>query len=294
MPRPHRLQLPGMNYHIFSRGNEKQRIYRDDLDRRSFLAMLGRLKREIGFDLYSYVLMPNHYHFLMRTRAENLGKIMQLLNSRYSMYFNWKYNRVGHLFQGRYKSLFVQDDQYVLDLVRYIHLNPVRKRLVKEVNEYKWSSHPDYVKDRPAKLVDRDYVMSLFGKDRKEALQEYINFLGHGSKPMPESLLNGLAHGSKEFTEKIINEIKKRKLHVPGWQLRQDRCSPECIIQLTADEFKVTVDELKTKRGKWNQAKRAAIYLMWHNTSLSAHQIASYFNNMHPSGVKIGVDKFEE
>lgn len=155
VPRPHRLQLPGVNYHIFSRGNEKQKIYRDDMDRERFLAMLAKVKREIGFDLYAYVLMPNHYHILIRTREENLSKIMQLLNSRYSMYFNWKHRRVGHLFQGRYKSLIVQDDRYLLDLVSYIHLNPMRKNMVKDINEFKWSSHADYVKEEGDKLVDK-------------------------------------------------------------------------------------------------------------------------------------------
>lgn len=129
MPRTARITYPGATYHVYARGNEKKTIFKSDADKLKFINILSKVKKTIDFDIYAYVLMPNHYHILLRDPKESLGKIMQLINTAYAVYANWKHKRTGHLFQGRFSSIIVEDDDYFLELTRYIHLNPMKKSL---------------------------------------------------------------------------------------------------------------------------------------------------------------------
>jgi len=141
MPRKPRVEFPGAFYHVLSRGNNRQEIFLNSSDYQDFLTCLRIIQERYPFTLYAYVLLPNHFHLLLETKEVTLSRIMLSLLTRYVKLFNQRYRRVGHLFQGRYKAILCQKDAYLLELVRYLHLNPVRAKLVNSPSEWFWSSH---------------------------------------------------------------------------------------------------------------------------------------------------------
>jgi len=158
MARPLRLEFEGAVYNITARGNERKPIFIDDEDRIRFLNILKELTENRQIILYCYCLMTNHYHLLLETPYSNLIRTMHTIQTRYTMYFNFKHKRVGHLFQGRYKSLIVDKENYLLELSRYIHLNPVRAGIVKRAEDYRWSSCRDYLQEK-VEIVERDFIL---------------------------------------------------------------------------------------------------------------------------------------
>ena len=210
MARPHRIEFPGAFYHVIVRGNQRQNIFINDEDRRAYLARVRRYKEEKGFILYAYVLMPNHVHLLVETADVPLSKIMQRINLTYTQYFNRKYNQVGHIFQGRYKSLLCDRDEYLLTLIRYIHLNPVRAKLVKSPRDYKWSSHNIYLTGRKD-FVDTEKVLRVFSKNMTNARRGYAYFVQDGLREgRDESLYRALGQqvlGNDDFAEEVERRL---------------------------------------------------------------------------------------
>src|SRR4030066_1532561 len=145
MARPLRIEFPGAYYHITSRGNERKAIFKNMGDRESFLSYLKLAYLRYGVVIHVFCLMNNHYHLLLETPKGNLSQIMRYINGAYSIYFNVKHKRTGHLFQGRYKAILVDADEYAGELSRYIHLNPVRAGIVSKPEQYLWSSYQYYV-----------------------------------------------------------------------------------------------------------------------------------------------------
>ena len=148
MGRPLRIEFENAVYHITSRGNERKKIYRDDGDKENFLGLLEDYKNRYNFVIHCFVLMDNHYHLVIETLRPNLIKIMHGLNSGYTGYFNKKYKRSGHLFQGRYKAIIVDKENYLLELSRYVHLNPLRAKIINKTKDYKWSSYGGYIRKK--------------------------------------------------------------------------------------------------------------------------------------------------
>lgn len=162
MSRQARTQSKTNIYHVMMRGNNKQLIFRDDGDRRFFLRTLQECKEEGGFNIYAYCLMPNHVHILIRTGEMPLETVFRKIGTRYAGWFNYKYDRVGHLFQDRYKSENVEDECYFLTVLRYIMQNPVKAGMVEHPADYRWSSSPDY-ESGTDRLVDIQYAVSVVG-----------------------------------------------------------------------------------------------------------------------------------
>ena len=150
MARPLRIEYPGAHYHVMSRGNERRPIVRDDADREKRLDWLRRTVETYGWRLHAFVLMNNHDHLFLETPQANLSAGMQYLNGSYTSYFNRRYRRAGHLFQGRYQAQLVEEEGYYLEVSRYIHLNPVRAGCVERAERYLWSSYPGYHNPRRA------------------------------------------------------------------------------------------------------------------------------------------------
>jgi REP element-mobilizing transposase RayT len=145
MARPLRIEYPGAFYHVTSRGNKQRDVFKSQRDREKFLSYLGSATERYGAVIHSYCLMNNHYHLLLETPGGNLSQIMRHVNGAYTTYFNVKRKRSGHLFQGRYKSILVEADSHAKELSRYIHLNPVRAKMVVHPKEHPWSSYQAYV-----------------------------------------------------------------------------------------------------------------------------------------------------
>lgn len=208
MSRPLRITYPGAFYHITARGNEAKEIFRDIRDREKFLSYLESATQRYRALIHVYCLMKNHYHLLLETPAGNLSEIMHHINGAYTTYFNVKRQRSGHLFHGRYKAILVERDEYAKELSRYIHLNPVRAKMVDRPEEYRWSSHGCFIGLRKApEWLARDFILSYFGKKASRAQQAYRDFVnavtGQKYKSPLEQVVGSTILGSEDFIEAI-------------------------------------------------------------------------------------------
>ena len=183
MPRSARLDAPGVMHHVMGRGIEKRKIFLDDRDRMDFLRRLGELAKADGMEVYAFALLPNHFHLLCKTKNRPLSSSMRKLLTGYAVRFNRRHRRHGHLFQNRYKSIVCQEEAYLAELVRYIHLNLLRAGIVKniqELNRCPWSGHSALVGEAEGReWQERNYVLSYFGGERK-GLRNYLRFVKEG------------------------------------------------------------------------------------------------------------------
>jgi putative transposase len=188
MARKPRVHFSTALYHVIARGNQRQAIFLDEKDFRTYLSFLAEYKSKHSFHLYAYALMKNHLHLLMEVKETPLSKIMQILQFRYTRYFNRRYRKVGHLFQGRYKAILCDKEAYLLELVRYIHLNPVRSGEVGDPDKYLWTGYLSHMGKGKGDLLDKEFVLIQFGKGRNQARRRYREFvldglpLGHQKK----------------------------------------------------------------------------------------------------------------
>lgn len=222
MARKARIEFEGALYHVITRGNQKQKVFRTKEDFQTYLDILLRYKDRHRFSLYAYVLMNNHIHLLIETASVSLSKTLQGVNQTYTMYFNRKYRTVGHLFQGRYKAILCEKDTYLLALVKYIHLNPVRATLTQSPDSYPWSSHGVYMRPTAKEaLVDTRLVLPLFSKREESARKLYRSFMGEEISITREDVYRTIDQrliGSSRFVEEIIEKQKvplerKRRKH---------------------------------------------------------------------------------
>ena len=178
MARPLRITYPGAFYHVTSRGNERKDIFKSKRDRERFLEYLESATQRYNAVIHVYCMMDNHYHLLLETPSGNLPQIMRHLNGAYTTYFNVKRKRSGHLFQGRYKAILVDIDEYAKELSRYIHLNPVRAKMVAIPEAYTWSSYQFYIgKQKSPEWLYTDFILSYFGKKVSIAQNNYQQFV---------------------------------------------------------------------------------------------------------------------
>jgi putative transposase len=183
MPRKPRLDAPGTLHHIIGRGVEGVEIFRTDFDRDDFLSRVAELCRGKGWAVFAWAVMPTHFHLLIRTGHQTISQSMRKLLTGYVVNFNRRYKRYGHLFQNRYKSIICQDDPYLLELARYIHLNPLRVGLVGSfdgLNDYPWSGHSAIMGRIKRDWQDTDEVLAFFGGRKKEAIKRYEKFMREG------------------------------------------------------------------------------------------------------------------
>lgn len=202
-----RIEFPGALYHVIARGNRQSSIYLDNDDRYRFLGILCETAEDLNLVIHSYCLMSNHYHLLAETPMGNISSCMHLQNSRYAKYFNRKYDRTGHLFQGRYKAILVQKENYLLELCRYIELNPIRASLVDDPSEYHWSSYRSIigVAGRPYAFLSNNWILTHFDEDTAIAREKYIRFVHEGiDAGSPMDLVRAdLVLGDNEFIKSL-------------------------------------------------------------------------------------------
>lgn len=175
MARRPRLFAPGILYHVIVRGNYRQKTFLNGRDYEAYLERLARYRKRFGVTVYAYCLMSNHVHLLLETGSDPLSKFMQGLQQSYTQYFNRKHHKVGHLFQGRYKAIVCEKDEYLLTLVRYIHLNPIRAKLVQRLDDYRYSGHPEYCGVRASEALETSRVLNMLGGRRS-----YQRFIQEG------------------------------------------------------------------------------------------------------------------
>lgn len=241
MARPLRIEYPGAVYHITGRGNERKPIYKDDHDREAFLSILKRTNDRHNWTCHSYCLMDNHYHLLIETLDGNLSIGMRQLNGVYTQFFNNRHNRTGHLFQGRYKAILIQKDNHLLEVCRYIVLNPIRAGAVGQPEDWKWSSYQATAsRGQPHPCLTRAWILEQFAGKRLEAEKEYRQFVKEGIEK--ESIWSGVKAqailGEDEFIGSLTGHFKKNKdvNEIPKSQRYLNRPSlekifPEIIIK---------------------------------------------------------------
>jgi len=222
MARKPRIEYEGAFYHVITRGNQRQRVFKDRDDYERYLMILADYKVRYDYVLYAYVLMSNHVHLLIETKEKPLSKILQGINQSYTIYFNKRYGMVGHLFQGRYKAILCEKDAYLLSLVKYIHLNPMRARVVKSLEAYPWSSHRCYVaRARDEGIVDTEPVLKMFSEDRGRARRLYRNYMGEGEGVKREAVYSTVSQrvlGGERFVKEVLmktgrGEVWGKKRH---------------------------------------------------------------------------------
>lgn len=205
MARPVRMNYPETFYHILSRGNEKKEIFQDEKDYQKFLSLLSEVAERFSFEIHAYVLMKNHYHLLVKTREANLSKAIQWLGVSYSVWYNWRHQRSGHLFQGRFKSFLIENERYFGAMCLYIHGNPLRAGVVERLEDYPWSSYVFYANQNiQCSWLKKDLVLSLYGGSPENFVKEQKAFLEKRN-----NLLNNLHHGLYLGNESFAEECKR-------------------------------------------------------------------------------------
>ena len=282
MSRPYRLQCEDCLYHITSRGDDRKNIFVSGYDFKKFLGYVLVAREKFKFHFYAYCLMNNHYHLLIETTQPNISRIMQYINTSYTIYYNIKRNKCGHLFQGRYKSIIVETDAYFTELTRYIHLNPVRANIVDSPEKYQWSSYKAYIEKDSGEYIDKVRVKSLLGMSPSQ----YRGFVLAGIKGVKNPLKDvyaGFIVGSVGF---IKDKLKDLKYQVEREELAHKRAiknmiAPQEIIKEVAAYYKQTPEDLCKSKKRPMTAKKTAIYLLTKKTGLTNTEIGVFFNMRH-------------
>src|SRR3989338_3812253 len=271
MPRPLRLEFPGACYHVLSRGNERKAIFREGVDYEIFLGLLKDCADRFDLLVHAWCLMPNHFHLLLETKDSNLSQAMKRLLGVYTMRFNSKHHRRGHLFQGRYKPFLLDKDNYFLELSRYIHLNPVKAKLAKAPEDYTHSSMRYFLKDKSPDLLHRDFTLNSF-----KSKADYRQFVTEGLRQ--ENLtkpIGGLFWSAQDFVEKFKKQISKNK--------HRDFSGKR-------EFFKVSEAELKKHLDSKGQSFQ--VYCLWKYARLNQKEIGRRFS-ITDSAVSHSIRKFE-
>ena len=279
MARQLRLEFAGGLYHLTARGNAQAAIYKDDDDRIRFLDLLGREIAQQGWLCYAYCLMDNHYHLLIETPEANLSKGMRRLNQVYTQTFNRRHARVGHVLQGRYKSIVVDKDSYFQELNRYIVLNPVRARMVKTAKEWPWSSYLATAgMCTPSGWLQVKTVLKQFSHQREVARKRYREFVRQGvSRASPWEQLRGQIYlGGDDFLARMEKLAHKQSLaNVPRQQTHPTRLDKGAVLARVSEVYALPVEEILTR--SHGQAYHCAAWLLRRSANVSLKEVAELF-----------------
>jgi len=276
MSRPLRIEYVGAVYHITSRGNEKKAVYKDDVDRAIFLDTLSQVNKHYNWICHAYCLMNNHYHLIIETPDGNLSAGMRQLNGVYTQTFNKRHKRVGHLFQGRYKAILIQKDRHLLEVCRYVVLNPVRARAVKRPEMWKWSSYrATGGNEKPHPCLTIEWILGEFGRTRSIAGKAYRKFVQAGIKQ--ESIWKALrgqsVFGEEEFASTLMDYLRGKRdiAELPKTQRFADRPRlGRLFLKNIVQDIGKRNDKIQEAVERYGYRQReVADYLNMHFTSIS-------------------------
>lgn len=306
MPRDKRINIPGTIYHVITRGIERNTIFRDNVDRSEFLSRLETALDKTSCQCLGWALMNNHLHLLIRTGKESLSSLMRRILTGYAVYFNRRYKRHGYLYQNRYKSVLCQEDVYLLQLIRYIHVNPVRAGIVKSIEEldlYPWTGHSVIVGKRNRSWQTVDDVLLLFSEKKGEAIKWYRGFIVDGFLEGAREELEGgglkrsaggwegvkTLRKNKEywrgderilgdggFVEKVLKDADekmdiKERYNRAGWNL-------EKLVKKICDKYKIEEDDLRRqgRRNTRSEARSVLCALGYKELGISSRKLSEY------------------
>jgi len=316
MPRHRRLEVEGGIYHVITRGIERRIIFKDDADREEFVRRLKEGLESTGSKCYGWVLMPNHFHLLIRTGRKPLSDLMRKVLTGYAIYFNGRHMRRGYLYQNRYKSILCQEESYLMELVRYIHLNPIRAKIVKDIKEldkYPWCGHGVLTGRNKNEWQSTGEVLERFGETQKKAVEGYKDFvfdakdMGHRDDLSGGGLRRSAGGwsgvfalrrdndrwqgdervlGDGDFVNQVLKEseediVRHEKLKREGWDINK-------LVNYVCDLFVVSKDEIyrRSRENKISQARELVMF--WGKTELhlTGRMLAKYFNMSSPAVTK--------
>lgn len=264
MPRVRREKCPNSIYHVIVRGNNREDIFRDYADRISYLKRLKRYKEKFKMEVYAYCLMTNHVHLVIYDNGQNLSKFMQGLSLSYAIYFNKKYDRSGHVFQGRFTSLMVRSDEYFIYVSKYVHRNPVKANIVEDALQYNWSSFKAYIKERDKlDIVSTNRLLKYFSDNKRKAKKLYLAYIRNVEDEGEAEVASAL---EKSYSVQSDETQKLKEVSV-------DR-----IFEVAEQRFKVSKVEIVQRNNiAYRYQRDICIYLVALLTRMSYEKIGEIF-----------------
>ena len=279
MARKPRVEFEGAFYHVVVRGNQRQKIFRDDRDRIYYLERVEHYRQRYRFTIYAYVLMSNHVHLLLETGKTPLSKILQGIQFTYTQYYNRRYRTVGHLFQGRYKAILCDRNGYLLELVRYIHLNPARLKNPEELATYRWSSHHGYLGGTSPVTVGTDLVLRQLGNSAAQARKVYRKFIEDGQSLGHEEryyqAVDQRFLGDEKFVQQVAERAPQGDITPRGPKIRFDK-----LLHAVAQVHGCGAKDLTApgRRRAWAKPRAQLAYLAREWCGMKAIEIAHRLN----------------
>jgi REP element-mobilizing transposase RayT len=294
-----RIEYEGALYHVTSRGNEKRKVFFSRKDYEKFKEYLANAIEKFGFVLHGYVLMTNHYHLIIETPEKNLSKIMHYVNSSYTTYTNVKRKRNGHLFQGRFKAIVVDRDSYLLELSRYLHLNPVRANMAEKPEDYPYSSYGCFAASTGDKLVTTRTILEMISSNPAMAREKYISFvesaMGEEIESPFKKVYGGIILGNVNFVKGVLGKIEDDQLEKEETSNRRSlRASrlPEEVISAICTHYGIAPEEISSV-GK-SDVRKICLYLLKKHTSAANREIGEVLGGMGATAVAKAYQRFTD
>ena len=272
MARRPRLFAAGVLYHVIVRGNQRQKTFLSDRDYQAYMERLARYRKKYGYGIYAYCLMPNHVHLLLESSDRPLAKLMQGLQQSYSQYYNRKHHKTGHVFEGRYKAIICQKDEYLLGLIRYIHLNPVRAGMVKSPEEHRYSGHHAYLYGKATEIIDPGKILAMLGG--KAAYRRFVSDgLAEGHKEEYYAVEDQRFLGNEGFVEKLLNKEPEK---APRPHARR---SLDSLVKELAKLLGTDIQVLRSPDRSWviSKARTTIAYILVRRLGYALNEVAGYF-----------------
>lgn len=297
MARPLRVEFEGALYHLCARGNARQRIFVDDRDRAHFLSLLQESAQRFDARVLCFVLMSNHFHLVAQTQRANLGRWLHWLSVAYTVFFNRRHLRSGHLFQGRYKSFLVQEREYLLSLSRYVHLNPVRggtlgrgtpKERRTRLRQFKWSSYRGYAGiAKPFAFLENEKVLGELAGAKWDERARYRRFVEEGLVREIENPFEAVRWqailGNESFVEKLRDRVKglhKERREITPLRRIAATLHPEQVLKKVAKKHKLDPQRLLARGERGLQARNVAMWMLWETGTKSLREIGELFGGI--------------
>ena len=300
MSRPLRIEFPNAWYHVMNRGRRHENVFHSPVDYHGFIKVLKEAIAEFGLQVSAYCLMPNHYHLLVKTPLGNLSRCMRHINGVYTQRYNKIHDSDGQLFRGRYKAVLIEDDRYLLEVMKYIHKNPVSALLVEKMKDYPWSSFCGYTSNAMKhEWLSKEYLLSMLDSRRTLQKKAYFNFMDE--KVSEEVVLFysmkklSVVLGSKKFKEHIDDIYGNRIFEREISEAKQLALTKERIVNAICSVFKIDKEFLfNSRRGVTNNPRDICMYLFKIYRFDSLNEIGKYFDVNHYSTVSSAIQRVKK